>query len=178
MAVDPFLARDADGNPIGWCPDRGPVRVQFTRLGVTRRAILYTAVRDMFALAGLTCVQGPDVVYHPTNLGCIGAPIDRSILIVALDDTDPLWQQWRADAWAADSPSPYPGERDGGCIVVNRTTPKKYLRMIGLHEAGHLLGLAHRPGAGKSVMCTYPDVSEPSTSDRANAATLGRQCRE
>lgn len=182
MPVDPFLSRDSVG-PVGWCTTYNTIPLHFNAgLSEAKRSILRKAITDMFALAGLRVIPGEDfALYRPTSIGCPDAPVNRSILVVALPKDDPLWQQWRADAWASNAPMVKYAkgyEYNGGSIVVNPVTPKKYLRTIGLHEAGHLLGLAHRPGAGKSIMNTYPDVSEPSESDKRNIAILGNQCRQ
>ncbi len=73
MRVDPFLARDSTGNPIGWCKERGPVTVRFNGFTRKRQGIFYTAIEEMFGHAGITTVWGEDSSYMPGSIGCPGA---------------------------------------------------------------------------------------------------------
>lgn len=185
MRVDPFLARDRTGEPIGWCKKRGPVQVRFNGFPKLRRTLFYNAIEEMFGHAGITTVLGEDETYTPESIGCPDAPTFQTVLVIALATDNPIWKQGyiaQADAWAVNTgfyqtPNGL-SERNGGCILAHADVPRMYIRTIALHEAGHLLGLAHRPGAGTSVMNTYPDVDKPSKTDIANLKILGKQCRE
>lgn len=179
------MLRDRTGSPVGWCQERGPVTVRFNGFGQRRRRIFYTAIQEMFGHAGLTTARGEDTDYMPTEIWCPNAPVLQTVLVIAIPGDHPIWKQGyvSADAWAVNNgwykpEGSFSFERNGGCILANPATPVKYVRSIALHEAGHILGLAHRPGAGKSVMYTYSDAVDPTRTDIQNLRVLGQQCRD